>query len=100
EVLREKRPDLPEDRKNEIAEVVGTGALKYNDLKENRMTDIAFDWGGMLDFSGDSGPYLQYTYARLRSIVRKAKNETKAAPKLSKENISALDSDVELALMR
>ena len=68
----EKRPDLPEEKRREVAEAVGIGGLKYGMLKENRLTDIAFNWNQVLDFSGDSGPYLQYTYARLRSILRKA----------------------------
>lgn len=92
-VVEQKNPDFPEKEKNVIAEAVGIGALKYNDLKENRMTNIVFDWEKMLDFTGDSGPYIQYTYARLKSILRKA-------GKIGKFDISTLDGDSELALMR
>ena len=77
-----------------VAEEVGIGALKYNDLKENRMTDIIFDWEKMLDFTGDSGPYLQYTYARLKSILRKADANPGAS------DLSRIDGDYELALAR
>ncbi len=55
-----------------IAETVALGALKYEILKEHRNSDIVFDWKRMLDFSGNSGPYLQYTYARLANILRKS----------------------------
>jgi len=96
-VVEEKARDLSDAEKDEVAEVVGIGALKYNDLKENRMTDIVFDWDKMLDFSGDSAPYIQYTFARLSSILRKAQKELGAK---SYEVGGNLDSDVELALMR
>ena len=72
QVVNEKNAELPEQEKREIAEIVGIGALKYNDLKENRVSDITFNWDRMLDFHGDSAPYLQYTVVRLMSIVRKA----------------------------
>lgn len=93
EIVKKKNPDLLEDEKQEIAEAVGVGALKYNDLKENRMTDIIFDWKKMLDISGDSAPYLQYTYARLMSIKRKA-------GEIGGVEMQTLDKDVELELIR
>ena len=68
------------------------------------MTDIVFDWEKMLDFSGDSGPYLQYTYARLRSILRKADAAGRFAKLKAKfestRDFAPLVSDVELALVR
>ena len=82
-----------EEEKREIAEAVGIGALKYNDLKESRMTDIVFDWKKMLDIAGDSAPYLQYAYARLMSIKKKA-GEIKAV------DMQTLDKEIELELMR
>jgi arginyl-tRNA synthetase len=94
-VVEEKARDLSAAEKDDVARAIGIGALKYNDLKENRMTDIVFDWDKMLDFTGDSGPYLQYAYARLRSILRKASDK----PKLG-DGVKKLDSDIELALMR
>lgn len=72
DVVKEKNPKLSEEQRQSIAEAVGIGALKYNDLRENRHSDIIFDWSRMLNISGDSGPYLQYTYARLTNIKRKA----------------------------
>ncbi len=71
--VSEKNPSLPDKEKTKIARAVGLGAIKYNDLSQNRLTDISFDWNKMLNFSGNSAPYLQYTYARIKSILRKAK---------------------------
>ncbi len=96
-VVEEKARDLTDAEKDEVAQAVGIGALKYNDLKENRTTDIVFDWNRMLDFTGDSAPYLQYTYARLRSILRKS---GKLQAPSSKLQAQTLDLDIELALMR
>lgn len=71
-IVEKKRDDLSPVEKSAIAEAVGIGALKYNVLHEHHHSDIVFDWDRMLDFSGESGPYLQYTHARLVSICRKA----------------------------
>jgi len=59
----------------DTAEVVGVGAIKFNDLKRESSKDIIFNWDEILNLKGDSGPYLQYSYARARSILRKAKEE-------------------------
>lgn len=59
----------------DTAEVVGVGAIKFNDLKRESSRDIIFNWDEILDLKGDSGPYLQYSYARAKSILRKAKEE-------------------------
>jgi arginyl-tRNA synthetase len=69
--VEEKNPKLSKTEKQKIAKIVGIGAIKYNDLSQNRMTDIVFDWNKMLNFQGDSAPYLQYTHARIKSILRK-----------------------------
>jgi arginyl-tRNA synthetase len=71
-VVAEKNKDLSEEERKSVAEAVGIGAIKYNDLKQDRNTDIVFNWEQMLDLHGDTAPYLQYTSARLRSILRKA----------------------------
>ncbi len=68
-VIREKNPDL--ENPEEIAEIVGLGALKYFDLSHHRRSNVVFDWDSALSFEGDTGPYLQYTHARLKSILRK-----------------------------
>lgn len=72
ETVEKKNPHLTAREKAKIAAGVGVAAVKYVNLRENRKSTVIFDWKKMLDFSGDSAPYLQYTYARLRSIWRKA----------------------------
>ncbi len=98
EVVQKKNPKLAQSSKKKIANTVALGALKYTNLRENRHSDIRFDWQKMLDFSGDSGPYLQYTYARLRSILRKAQFPISnfQFPK----NAKYLESEQELAIVR
>ena len=69
-IIKDKNPDL--NKKDEAIEVIAKGAVKYFDLKHNRHSDFEFDWEEALDFQGNSGPYLQYTYTRLASILRNA----------------------------
>ncbi len=78
-IVEQKNPKLTVREKSLIAEVVGVGAIKYNDLSQNRNTDIAFNWSKMLAVDGNSGPYLQYSYVRLKSILRKAVGNSKKA---------------------
>jgi arginyl-tRNA synthetase len=72
-VVDAKRQDLPARTREQIAQAVGVAAVKYNDLSQNRQSDIAFRWEKMLSLEGDSAPYLMYTYARLASILRKGR---------------------------
>lgn len=76
-VIREKNPDLPNPE--QVAEAVGIGALKYFDLSHHRRSDVVFRWDEALAFEGNTGPYVQYTHARLKSILRKAAKEAGAA---------------------
>ncbi len=69
EMLTQKESEV--DDKAKAAEVIAVGAIKLGNLIPNRESDITFDWDTAFDWSGTSGPYLQYTYARLRSILRK-----------------------------
>ena len=71
-LVSEKSPALPEAHRREIARVVGIGAVKYADLLPNRQSDYVFSWDKMLALNGNTVPYLQYAYARIRSIFRKA----------------------------
>ena len=71
-VVTEKSPELPEAQRKEIARVIGLGAVKYADLLPNRQSDYVFSWDKMLALHGNTAPYLQYAYARIRSIFRKA----------------------------
>jgi arginyl-tRNA synthetase len=70
EVINEKNPNL--ENKEEIAKKIGIGSIVFTYLKNNREKDIIFDWKEMLNFEGETGPYVQYTYARGKSILRKA----------------------------
>ena len=79
-LVDEKNPDLPETERAEVAKIIGIGAVKYADLSQYRMTDYIFSWDRMLSFQGNTAPYLQNAYVRIRSIFRKAGEEF-AAPK-------------------
>lgn len=75
EIVEEKNPGLKVKEKKKIAEIVGIGAVKYNDLSRRPLTNIVFNWEKVLNLQGSSGPYLQYTYARAKSIIRKSKTK-------------------------
>lgn len=95
--VEEKNQELSDEEKEEISKAVGIGALKYFILKEHRSSDIVFDWKKILDLKGDSGPYLQYTYARLRGIKKKVSETLKL---LDIETLKPLDKEIELLLMK
>jgi arginyl-tRNA synthetase len=67
-----KNPELSENDRKHIADVVGIAAVKYADLSKNRNSDYIFDWDSMLSFEGNTAPYMLYAYARVRSIFRRA----------------------------
>lgn len=77
EIVNKKNPTLSEEEKQNIAEVVGIGAIKYADLSQNRQTAVIFEWDKVLNFEGNTAPYLQYSYARIKSILRKAIEQEK-----------------------
>ena len=70
-VVHDKNPSLSEAEQHEVARVVGLGAVKYADLMQNRTADYRFSWDKLLAFEGNTAPYLQYVYARIRSIFRR-----------------------------
>jgi len=72
QLVTSKNPDLDETIRQNISKVVGVGAIKYAELSKNRTTDYIFDWDTMLSFEGNTAPYLQYAYTRIRSIFRRA----------------------------
>ncbi|MEY7999955.1 arginine--tRNA ligase [Clostridium sp. Mt-5] len=72
EIIDEKNPKL--ENKLQVARKVGIGAVIFTYLKNNRERDIVFDWNEMLSFEGETGPYVQYSYARGKSILRKSEN--------------------------
>ncbi|HEX7517456.1 MAG TPA: arginine--tRNA ligase [Chthoniobacterales bacterium] len=74
-IVDEKNPELPEAERADVAKTIGIGAVKYADLSQYRMTDYIFSWDRMLSFQGNTAPYLQNAYVRIRSIFRKAGEE-------------------------
>ena len=80
-IIEEKNPDLSEADKVDIAQKIGIGAVKYADLSQYRMTDYVFSWDRMLSLQGNTAPYLQNAYVRIRSIFRKS---GEPAPKIDK----------------
>ena len=72
DIIAEKNPEMDESERNEIAKIIGIGAIKYADLSQYRMTDYIFSWDKMLSLHGNTAPYLQNAYVRIRSIFRKA----------------------------
>ena len=71
-LINEKNTNLSDDEKTAVIEAVGIGSVKYADLSKNRTTDYVFDWDNMLSFEGNTAPYMQYAYTRIRSIFNKA----------------------------
>jgi len=80
-IVEEKNPGLTDAEKIDIARTIGIGAVKYADLSQYRMTDYIFSWDKMLALQGNTAPYLQNAYVRVRSIFRKA---GESAPKIDK----------------
>ena len=70
EIIEQKNPDL--ENKEEVAKKVGIGAVIFNDMSASRIKDEVFDWNTILNFQGETGPYIQYTYVRTKSIIEKA----------------------------
>jgi arginyl-tRNA synthetase len=81
QIIEEKNPDLSEAEKVDIAHKIGIGAVKYADLSQYRMTDYVFSWDKMLSLQGNTAPYLQNAYVRVRSIFRKG---GESAPKIER----------------
>jgi arginyl-tRNA synthetase len=88
-IVSEKNPGLPEAQRKEIARVVGLGAVKYADLLPNRQSDYVFSWDKMLALTGNTAPYLQYAYARIRSIFRKVEAAQEAKTQNQEFKLSA-----------
>jgi arginyl-tRNA synthetase len=88
-IVSEKNPALPEAQRREIARVVGLGAVKYADLLPNRQSDYVFSWDKMLALTGNTAPYLQYAYARIKSIFRKSEAGPSLVTRRSSLSLSA-----------
>ena len=97
-VVEQKNPDLPENDKMDIARAVGIGAVKYSDLSNNLISDYVFNWDKMLAMEGNTAPYMQYAYARVRSIFRKGDIDT--AQLANQTDKLSLDDPTEVALAK
>ena len=91
-----KFKDMSEDERNEIARIVGMGALKYFILKVDARKNMLFNPEESIDFNGNTGPFIQYTYARIRSILRKAQAEGIAIPAQLGDNMPLNEKEIEL----
>jgi arginyl-tRNA synthetase len=85
---------LKEREKEKISKIVGIGAVKYNDLSQHPSKDIIFDWEKVLNLKGNSAPYLQYTFVRCQSVLRKAKKLQIANFKLQIEKLKKEEIDI------
>jgi len=92
-IIEEKNPQLSDEEKSDIAQKIGIGAVKYADLSQYRMTDYVFSWDKMLSLQGNTAPYLQNAYVRIRSIFRKA---GESAPRID-ELVLADSAEINLA---
>jgi arginyl-tRNA synthetase len=90
-VVTEKNPNLSPEERQQIARVVGIGAVKYADLSQNRTTDYVFSWPKMLAMNGNTAPYMQYAYVRVQSIFRKAGAAKADIAKVLLEHAAELD---------
>ena len=88
--------DMTEEEKNEIARMVGLGALKYFILKVDARKNMLFNPEESIDFNGNTGPFIQYTYARIRSILRKAEEQGIALPASLDTEYSPAEKEIEL----
>lgn len=97
DIIREKNPDLK--NAEEVAEAVGTGAVIFNDLMNDRQTNIDFDWDKVLDFNGDTGPYVQYSHVRCCSVLSKWGKDVPAVGDV-KPLAEKLEKDILRVLLR
>lgn len=95
EIMEERKADL--DDLDETARIVGIGAVKFQELYNNRIKDYVFDWDELLNFEGETGPYVQYTYARAKSVLRRAGVSEDSFDGIAFEK---LNEDVEFSLVK
>lgn len=93
-IIEQKNPDL-EDKK-ETARKVGVGAVIFNDLSNSRVKDEIFEWDKILNFQGETGPYVQYTYVRTKSVLEKAGE----LPKIEEINMEKLNDEYSQAIIK
>jgi arginyl-tRNA synthetase len=95
-IVAEKNPELHESERDEIAKIIGIGAIKYADLSQYRMTDYIFSWDKMLSLHGNTAPYLQNAYVRIRSIFRKAGDPSRMGVSRRQSAVTTTDNTVVL----
>ncbi len=100
EVARELNPTLGEHMHREIARKVGIGAVKYADLSQNRHSVVTFTWEKALSLEGNTAPYLQYSYARIQSVLRKYQSEYGNLNGISSSSAVVLTEEEEVALAK
>ncbi|MBQ2836451.1 MAG: arginine--tRNA ligase [Clostridia bacterium] len=93
-IIEEKNPEL--ENKEEVAKKVGIGAVIFNDLANSRVKDEIFDWDTILNFQGETGPYVQYTYVRTKSVIEKAGG----IPDINKVNSNYLLDDASNRILK
>ena len=93
-IIEQKNPDL--ENKDEVAKKVGVGAVIFNDLANSRVKDEIFDWDTILNFQGETGPYIQYTYVRTKSVIEKAGG----VPEISAVNTELLQDEYSIRLAK
>lgn len=94
DIIEQKNPDLED--KDTVARYIGVGAVIFNDLYNQRIKDVSFRWEHLLNFDGETGPYVQYTYARCSSILRKVDDYDPATP----VDIRFLTDEASLGLLK
>lgn len=93
-IIEQKNPEL--ENKDEVAKKVGVGAVIFNDLANNRVKDEIFDWDTILNFQGETGPYIQYTYVRTKSVIEKAGG----VPDISEVSSELLQDEYSIKLLK
>ena len=93
-IIEQKNPEL--ENKDEVAKKVGVGAVIFNDLANNRVKDEIFDWDTILNFQGETGPYIQYTYVRTKSVIDKAGG----VPDISEVSSELLQDEYSIKLLK
>ena len=94
EIIEQKNPDL--ENKEEVAKKVGIGAVIFNDMSASRIKDEVFDWNTILNFQGETGPYIQYTYVRTKSVLEKIEY----VPKIEQVKVDNLLDEYSLAILK
>ena len=93
-IIEDKNPTL--ENKEEIAKKVGIGAVIFNDLAQTRVKDEIFDWDTILNFQGETGPYIQYTYVRTKSVIEKAGG----VPEIQNVKVNHLLDDISCKILK